>query len=213
MFSRLAPMALVLLLATSLAQAQGPDDGTSSTSDPDVNARVQSFARSKLGQKVGDGQCTSLVIGALETAGAKRFPPHGPDVDYVWGEYVERPGDVRPGDLLQFHEAVFRSKKRIRKGRVTVVRTETRLFPHHSAVVDDVQDNGRIIVILHQNAGPDSLSEEERQRSSARRSTWTTSRRVAGSRRITPWVFDGPSDRTRRAPRFGSSVPRHNSGG
>lgn len=161
MITRLVSTALIL--ATALVQGQPPGDANPAN-NPDMNVRIQAFARSKLGQKIGDGQCTSLVITALETAGAKRFPPHGENVDYVWGDYVERPGDVRPGDILQFHDAVFRSKKRIRKGRVTVVRTEMRLFPHHSAVVDEVQDGGRIIVILHQNAGPDSMSVEDRQK-------------------------------------------------
>lgn len=164
MIVRLAPFVVVLLIDPPVP-AQSPGDGPSEGAR-ELNADVVKFARSKMGQKVGDGQCTSLVISSLEAAGARRFPAHGDgdgELDYVWGEYVERPEDVRPGDVLQFHDAVFRWKTRERRGLRTVIRTETRIFPHHSAVVDDVQDGGRTIIILHQNAGPSSMSEAERQ--------------------------------------------------
>lgn len=127
-----------------------------------LNAKVVAFARSRIGEKVGNGQCTSLVIGALGAAGARRFPDGPDDEDYVWGEYVEQPEDVRAGDVLQFRDVVFKSRRRVRRGARTVIRSETRFFPHHSAIVDEVREGGRIIVILHQNAGPGSMSEEER---------------------------------------------------
>lgn len=129
----------------------------------DLNARVLEFARDQIGRKVGDGECTSLALEAFREVGARRFPPYGPEADYVWGEYIEEPGDVRPGDVLQFRDAVFKGRRqRVERGRVVVDFWE-RHFPHHTAIVDEVRDRGRVIVILHQNTGSGDMSEEERK--------------------------------------------------
>lgn len=129
---------------------------------PPLNARILSFAHEHLGQKVGDGQCTSLAFAAYRRAGARRFPPFGPEAEYVWGEYVEKADDVRPGDVLQFQDVIFKGRRRqTRRGRVVIV-TYERTFPHHTAIVEEVRDGGRRIVILHQNTGPTDASPEDR---------------------------------------------------
>ena len=111
-----------------------------------VNDLVVDFARSKLGQKVGSGECTDLAVEALRHAGAK-LPGRG---QASWGEEVDDLKDARPGDILQFEDAVF-VRRRLRKdgARLTV----TSSYPHHTAIVVGVKKRGPkpILVILHQN--------------------------------------------------------------
>ena len=65
---------------------------------PPLNEKVVAFARSHLGQPVGDGICVTLAVEALDAAGAKRFP-FDRSGDYVWGEEVADFKDVLPGDI------------------------------------------------------------------------------------------------------------------
>ena len=122
------------------------------------------FAREHLGAKVGDGQCTSLVSEALQEAGARGLR-RGEDValDYEWGEPVDKPADVLPGDVLQFRDAGFVSRRRVRVGRSVGIYHETRTFPHHTAIVEEVRKGGKEIVILHQNMGPTDVPEADRE--------------------------------------------------
>src|SRR4029077_1244340 len=77
---------------------------------PPLNEKVLEFARSKKGEMVGDGECTSLAREAFQFAGARRFPPYGFDEDFVWGTQVESLEKALPGDVLQFRDAVFKGR-------------------------------------------------------------------------------------------------------
>jgi hypothetical protein len=55
--------------------------------------------------------------------------------------------DAIPGDLLQFRDATFVSRKRV-PGSIQI---ETRLFPHHTAIVSEVRNGGKVLMLLHQN--------------------------------------------------------------
>jgi hypothetical protein len=128
---------MVLLVALVFCGADAP-----------VNDKVVEFARSKVGQRVGDGECTALAIEALRHAGAVRPRPRSG----VWGDELDSLQGARPGDVLQFEGAVF-VRTRVREdGAVT---TQTFSFPHHTAIVARVRKRGPrpILVILHQNAG------------------------------------------------------------
>jgi hypothetical protein len=115
------------------------------------------FAERHLGRQVGDGQCTALVIPALEGAGARTslgpsWPPAGP----VWGrlvlEELGAPGGgrtvaggfdaVRPGDVIQFGGAFF--------VRDTPTFSSWQSYPLHTAVVEASLGDGRFAV-LQQN--------------------------------------------------------------
>ena len=54
---------------------------------PALNQKVLEFARERIGEKVADGQCTSLAVEALRYAGAKRYP-FDSSGDFVWGRPV-----------------------------------------------------------------------------------------------------------------------------
>ncbi len=144
----------LVLTITALPRAHDPV--------PPLNARVLRFAQDQLGRKVGDGQCTSLAVEAYQHAGASLSRPFEPDGDFVWGEFVEKAPDVLPGDVLQFRDAVFKSRqRRTVRGRATIEIRE-HVFPHHTAIVEESRDGGRVLVILHQNTGPDDATDAER---------------------------------------------------
>jgi hypothetical protein len=114
--------------------------------DP-LNEKVVEFARSRLGQRVGDGECSALATEALRYAGAT---PRGHG--RRWGEELPSVREARPGDILQFEDAVF-VRRRLRPDGALVT-LEAR-YPRHTAIVSGVRGRGKgvIVTILHQNAG------------------------------------------------------------
>ena len=117
------------------------------------------FARSQVGQKDGDGECTTLVEDALEKGkakGVRAFGKVGPDTDYKWGTPVSLP-HVRPGDVIQFRDYVLvvTIVTETRTGNVIHTREEEdeQTRPHHTALVEKVMGDGGLTV-LEQNVPP-----------------------------------------------------------
>jgi hypothetical protein len=127
---------------------------------PELNQRIVDFARAQLGKQVGDGECTALVVAAYRSAGARRLPPYGRDADYVWGAELRTAAEVLPGDVIQFRDARFERRERLRNGGQRVTTTT---FPHHTAIVAETRPSGAAFVILHQNSGDPSLPEAQRR--------------------------------------------------
>ena len=151
---RLARRRSTLLIAAWLASvtiapspARSGDKSKGADPLPPLNAKVAEFARSHVGEPVGDGICITLAVEALRASGAKRFP-FVPSGDYVWGEPVADLKAVLPGDILQFRDAVFAGSRTLGGGRRETWR-ET--YPHHTAIVVRTQENGRLVTICHQN--------------------------------------------------------------
>src|SRR5262249_22604642 len=108
-------------------------------------------------KQIGDGQCTGLVIAALQAAGARTtfdYGISGNDRDYRWGDLVlaARPGipaagfaQVRPGDALQLRSVGYTGNPYI---------TE-----HHSALVSANLGGGRFRII-EQNYNDHHYAEE-----------------------------------------------------
>jgi uncharacterized protein YkwD len=141
--------------------AAGVGSGASATRDFTITAaaagladRVVQFAHDRLGQTVGGGECTDLVINALQAAGARTtydYGVSGPNADYVWGSLVltHRAGDsaagfaaVQAGDVIQFRDVV----SRVSSGGSN----SSWSFPHHTAIVERNLGGGRFI-LLEQN--------------------------------------------------------------
>ncbi len=123
--------------------------------DDSMNEQVVEFARSRLGEKVGDGQCSTLAAEALKQAGAKRRRgEHG-----TWGDELKSMVDAKPGDILQFDDVVFVHTRFLEDGGR---RTDMISFPHHTAIVARVRKRGMkpIFVILHQNVGDIQIVQE-----------------------------------------------------
>lgn len=123
--------------------------------DGSINDQVVAFARSKLGEKVGDGECSSLAAEALRHAGAKtRRGEHG-----SWGEELKSLLEAKPGDILQFDDAYFAHTSFGDDGTMT---KRMILFPHHTAIVVRVRKRGTkpMLVIIHQNVGDTKVVQE-----------------------------------------------------
>jgi hypothetical protein len=126
---------------------------------PPLNQKVLEFTRERIGKKVADGQCLSLAVEALRFAGAKRYP-FDPGGDYVWGRPVASFKDALPGDIIQFRDAVFEGKRWLTKRRWVSWHYE---YPHHTAIVSEVREQGRVVAILHQNVGAHDADEATKQ--------------------------------------------------
>jgi hypothetical protein len=137
-------------------EAQG---GSGKTTLAPLGDQVVAFARGKIGQCVGNGECFDLADQALRSAGAKSAADFGkvtPNADYVWGTAVSL-SDIHPGDIIQF--------KNYRYDRTTATDTSTdtdfQERPHHTAIVERVDGQGALIV-LEQNV-PDGSAGQRSQ--------------------------------------------------
>lgn len=115
--------------------------------------RILNFAKPKLGQKVGGGQCTDFVNAALEAANRKPadFSNYK---NYIWGRQLAANERMLPGDIVQFEDCVFNSPDGY-----------TWTAPHHTAIIlkefGNGTTNGTKIVLIHQNDGAQVVSQRE----------------------------------------------------
>src|SRR5881394_705365 len=95
---------VLLLLSYCLPQLYG------AAANQSLAEKIVAFCRLHKGEKVGDGECSSLADHALSESGGKGRTKEEPNKgDYVWGEpvYVEavpaegKRSDIRPGDIIQ----------------------------------------------------------------------------------------------------------------
>lgn len=139
--------AALILVVAAIAVGAGPAKKKAEPLPP-LNEKVAAFAKANVGKPVGDGICITLAIEALRTAGARKFPLSDPKGDYVWGSPVSEFKDALPGDILQFRDAVFQGKRPVSKTRYVTWHHE---YPHHTAIVARVEQDGKLITIYHQN--------------------------------------------------------------
>jgi hypothetical protein len=160
---RLQPSRVLILLCAAIgfvALARSGTPGEPSAVLPPLNQKVLQFALAKLGSQVGNGECTTLALEAFKHAGARRFRFQGSEGDYVWGRPIDSFRAALPGDVLQFRDAVFEGKRWINKRRWESWKHE---YPHHTAIVAEVRDSGRVVAMLHQNIGPDDAPDAEKK--------------------------------------------------
>jgi CHAP domain len=144
--------------------------------------QVVSFARGRIGQSVGDGQCFALADQALRNAGAKSAADFGTvtsDGDYVWGNRVSL-ADARAGDIIQFRG--YRYDRTI--DTATATNTDFQERPHHTAIVERIDGQGAITV-LEQNV-PDGSPVQRSQLffSNINTSSGGRTRTISGARPI-----------------------------
>ena len=127
--------------------------GAKGSPQQSLSDRILAFARQRIGQVHGDGECFTLADDALRNANAKSaadFGKVGPDLDYVWGPAVARTA-LQPGDIIQMRDyrADFTTNTNNPDGSSgTGTHFEER--PHHTAIVESVSTEGRVTV-LEQN--------------------------------------------------------------
>lgn len=119
--SSAAPTAVTVRAATSLGQ------------------QVASYLTSKMGTRIGGGECSHMAIEALRVSGAKfiRWYESPPVAELTRGSQVAGKR-FQVGDIVQFENAAFSN------GRFT---------RHHTQVVAAVDGNGRITKVFEQNVG------------------------------------------------------------
>ena len=102
-----------------------------------VSDKVVAFCKQNMDKKVDRGECWDLARFALDFAGADWQSPHdfGTKVDY-------KTEKLKPGDILQMENITF--------SWTEGDNTFTAMFPHHTAIVYEVKENGNI-VMAHQN--------------------------------------------------------------
>lgn len=127
-----------------------------------TNQKVVVWARGKLGQKVGRGQCWDLGEHAVKQAGAHTSNDLGPvkdDSDYVWGDPIKDIKDVEPGDILQIRDHVVTTTTVIEytfKDGSTIKETKESFAKrgHHTSIVNGKMDAKGAIRTLEQHVKP-----------------------------------------------------------
>ncbi len=171
---RCAAIAGLLMAGTVVAVAQAGNSSAASskqklTQPADLNERMVRFCRERLGKRVGDGQCTALAADALAAAGAETHFKDAPaSGDYVWGTLLcklevkdgkqslevseagksldkHRRTNVKAGDIIQFRDAEFHGRRGQSIYHITT--------HHHTAVIQQVSEDGATCKVLEQNWG------------------------------------------------------------
>jgi hypothetical protein len=131
----------------------GLKGGSAKGSETSLGEQVVGYARQRVGQVVGDGECFTLVDNALRNAGARSAADYGtvtPNADYVWGSAVAQ-SDLRPGDVIQFRDYRYdREVETSHPDGSSETQTDSQERPHHTAVVERVGADGAVTV-LEQN--------------------------------------------------------------
>ena len=145
-------------LARTVSPSPGPvglasgGGGAASAGTVSMADQIVASARRRAGERVGNGECFTLVDRALRAGGARSaadFGPIAPDADYVWGQSVSLSG-VQPGDVIQFRNYRYDRDVVTRTASRTDTTTEFQTRPHHTAIVERVGANGSLTV-LEQN--------------------------------------------------------------
>jgi hypothetical protein len=145
------------------AQGALPFAGRRADAGPAVgrlNGHLLAFCQERIGRRVGRGQCADLPWEGLSAFGGQ-VPPPDPtfNADYVWGRLVcsleggvnvpeVTAGDRRqilPGDVVQFRS--------VRLEGAVPGGTYYLEYPHHTAVVERVAEDGQECHILDQHVG------------------------------------------------------------
>jgi len=169
--ARSAELVVAAFLVCSLARAQrvphhpptSPPPTASAENKVDPSAllggRIVSFCYGHLGKTVGRGECCDLADQALAWAGAQPRPWDASSDDYVWGtlackwegrHYELGPAGhdahiIRPGDVIQLRDVKFYWQF---DGGYSYL-----LYPHHTAVVEEVSEDDNTCKVYEQNAG------------------------------------------------------------
>jgi hypothetical protein len=126
-----------------------------------LNQKVVVWARGKLGQKIGRGECWDLGEGALKQAGAATSNDLGPveaDTNYVWGDPVDL-SKIEPGDVLQIRDHLVTTNTTIeyvfQDGSTVTERDEhTAKRGHHTAIANGTLDANGGLRTLEQHVKP-----------------------------------------------------------
>jgi len=106
-----------------------------------------------INQTVGVGNCWAFVNEALVAAGGRSRYGRAGAALYQWGEVVRQRTSVRPGHVIQFSAISFFRFAPPPGTPPTVPAPPRSTGPCHSAIVIDVYNQGKQMLIRHQNFG------------------------------------------------------------
>jgi hypothetical protein len=129
-----------------------------------INQKIVTFVQSKMGQKVGAGECWDLGEAALKYAGAQTSTDLsgtgsvGPDDDYTWGDPIDIK-DVQSGDIIQFRDYIVTTTTETRvdfpDGSFTTnIETKSAKRPHHTAIANGKIDADGNLKTFEQHVQP-----------------------------------------------------------
>ncbi len=127
--------------------------GTAKQTRASLADLVVGFARRNRGERVGNGQCFTLVDRALGAADAKTARDFGTvtaDADYVWGTSVAL-SDLQRGDIIQLRDYTYERVDVTTDDSGTTTDEHAEDRPHHTVIVDSVDGDGAVTV-WEQNA-------------------------------------------------------------
>lgn len=107
-----------------------------STAKNTASQLVLEYGKTKLGHKVGRGECWDLPYEALRYAKANTPHELGQGL-YVWGRRIEELNDAEPGDILQFEKVHIERHWVTGDGRPAWETMDFR--DKHSAIVERVE--------------------------------------------------------------------------
>lgn len=123
-------------------------DGSAKGTTPSMADRIVSYASRNRGDRVGNGECFTLVDRALRGAEARSAADYGtitPTADYVWGASVSV-SELRPGDVIQFRDYSYERTIVTETADATDTQEDEQSRPHHTAIVASVDGDGAVTV-------------------------------------------------------------------
>lgn len=123
---------------------------------------IVTWARGRVGKKIGRGECWDLVNSAALAAGAQGseyFGTIGDDVDYIWGDEVELSA-VQIGDLIQTRDHLTTWTDDVTIKYLGDQPDDGDIAhrylprPHHSLIVTSLLDRDGALATLEQNIDP-----------------------------------------------------------
>jgi len=126
---------------------------------PPLNQKVLEFARERIGEKVADGQCISWRSRPCDTPARSVTRSTRAEI-FVWGRPVASFNEALPGDISSSAMPCSRANAGSRNGVGFSWHHE---YPHHTAIVLEVREGGRVVAILHQNVGRAEAADATKQ--------------------------------------------------
>jgi hypothetical protein len=115
---------------------------TGSTAPGAFSSKIVQYAINHIGQRLGNGECTELVIDALADAGAPPGDTSSTTGDYKWGTAIDFPlVPAQPGDIVQLVNV-----------KLTGPNGWWETTTQHSAIIESV--TGTVLHVIDQNAPP-----------------------------------------------------------
>lgn len=106
----------------------------------DLSDRIMRFVKKHMGKQVGDGECASLAVAALEESGAQ------PNDGYVFGRELAPGERWFLGDIVQFTQCVFREPTP--KGGARIIRAGE---PNHTAIFYGLKNGSALLAQQNYN--------------------------------------------------------------